>query len=433
MGTDEYWTGITRYVPAQERTYQNMLKDDDVKSPTQMIPLVWTSHRALDLGIKSPYGQYRFVQISLGLIGLFLILWGLHRYLRKDELPWVLLTMGFYFAAPFALTRPMYESLSAPFVLWSALSLTRYRQTSALKEILISTLMISLAFALRPQTGIAALAIPALALVKKDGKGFTAAALLGLVLFILLGIPDWTLRGSWHYSLQAILFYNVEFGASYAQQPWFYYILLTIGLLWGPFWISKHFPATFKKYWDSQLIHWIFIFLILGLHSFFPQKWERFVIPVLPLLILILSDWIKEFWQAGHQKRLWGLLAVNLLFWFPSSFFPAQQNIISLSLHLDQHPEIKTLHRLNNNPQWITEAFIRRQDWRWSEAGSPPESLSCSERLVMNQKDFQSLSMQNLEIDQIFETNFLEKLAYKMNPGKNQRRTPLYLLKAKGC
>lgn len=43
MGTDEYWTGITRYVPAQTQTTRNILSANDVKSSSQILPLLATS------------------------------------------------------------------------------------------------------------------------------------------------------------------------------------------------------------------------------------------------------------------------------------------------------------------------------------------------------------------------------------------------------
>lgn len=434
MGTDEYWTGITRYVPAQEKDYFNMLREDDVKSPTQMIPLVWMADRALDLGITSPYSQYRFVQIGLGLICIAVLFFCLYRYSAREERFWLFIAFTFYGVAPFAFTRPMYESLSAPFVLLSALSLRDYLNTRKINQIWISTLAVSVAFAFRPQAGIAALILPLFLAQKKEYRALTLSTVIGLVCFVLLGIPDHIIRGSWHYSLKAILFYNVKYGASYAQQPWFFYLALSIVLLWVPFWISKKWPAIIRKFWHEQKVLWLSIFLVLALHSFFPQKWERFVIPVLPLMIWIVAQWAQAFWQEGAKIRVSALAALNLILWVPSSFFPAQQNIISMSLYLDENTDVKTLYRLNKNPEWITEAFIRRTDWKWVDVQESPPEMTCDARLVMNQVDYEKMTKtEAYVVEEVFETNALEKFAYKFNPSKNVRRTPLYLLKSSNC
>ena len=133
MGTDEYWTGITRYVPAQEKNLHNMMAADDVKSPTQIMPLLGLSHLALNLGFKAPYAQYRFVQIFVGLFSTLLIGFCLLQFLPKEKYLFVFLSFTFYFAGAFAFTRPMYESMSAPWILLSALCLQHYFKNKNLK------------------------------------------------------------------------------------------------------------------------------------------------------------------------------------------------------------------------------------------------------------------------------------------------------------
>ena len=39
-----------------------------------------------------------------------------------------------------------------------------------------------------------------------------------------------------------------------------------------------------------------------------------------------------------------------------------------MSLFLDQHPEIKKIHRLNETPGWITEAFILHKNFSFIES-----------------------------------------------------------------
>lgn len=433
MGTDEYWTGITRYVPAQEKHLSNMMAADDVKSPTQLMPLLALSHVALQMGFIAPYEQYRFVQIFVGVFSTILLGFCLLYFLPRDKHLFMFLSFSFYFAGAFALTRPMFESMSAPWILLSALSLRHYFKNKELKWVVYSTLSVSAAFMLRPQTGICALGILGFLAAHRNWKAFSIASLTGLACFVLAGIPDIYLREGFHSSLKGILFYNVKYGANYAQQPWFFYIPLLFLMMWGPFWISKKTPDLFRKFWPEHKVLWVYIILLIGLHSFFPQKWERFVIPVLGLMIIILADWLAYFWSLGFKKRISGLAAVNFILWVPATFFPAQKNIIDMSLYLEVHPEIHEMIRFNKNPQWITEAFISRKNWKWNDLQElPTQPLSCDARLVMNLKDFESFRPK-LVVEKIFETNLIEKAAYRLNPEKNLRRTPLILLKEKGC
>ena len=430
MGTDEYWTGITRYVPAQTQNVHNILKSDDVKSPSQILPLLATSHLALNLGITSPYEQYRFVQFFWGFLSIGLLLFCLFYFVPADSRNLSLLVFSLYFSAPFVFTRPMYESLAAPFLLFSALSLKKYLDEKKLLFLLLSVLTVSLSFGFRPQTGIAALGLLGLVFWKGSKKDFFLSSLLGLVLFVAYGFLDLWILGDWHKSLKDILIYNVQFGASYSVQPWHFYITLSLMLFMTPFFISKKWLRVVRETGANQWPFWAYIILILGLHSFFPQKWERFAIPVIPLVLFILIDWIQGF--QVHKVRLFILAAFNLLLLVPASFFPAQTNIIQFSRYLSKTPEIETVLRLNKNPEWITEVFVERPDWKWQETSEMPTTLTCSERVVMNQKDF-SDQTSDFVVEQIFETNWIEKLAYRFNPSKNIRRTPLYLLKNKNC
>jgi len=148
---------------------------------------------------------------------------------------------------------------------------------------------------------------------------------------------------------------------------------------------------------------------------------------------LILSHWIKDFWQRGSKIRISILAAIHLLLLIPASFFPAQKNLIEMSLYLNEQPQITNLYRMNKNPEWITEVFILRKDYQWIEISSLPQELQCSDRVIMNEKDFEALPPSGFVVDQVFQTNLIEKLSYRMNPSKNIRRTPLYLLKSKNC
>lgn len=140
MGTDEYWTGITRYIPAQEKNLQNMMLADDVKSPTQLMPLMGLSHLALQAGFLAPYEQYRFVQIFVGIFSTLLLGFCLLYFVPQEKHLIVFLSFTFYFAGAFAFTRPMFESMSAPWILLSALSLNSYFKQRHLRWVLYSVL-----------------------------------------------------------------------------------------------------------------------------------------------------------------------------------------------------------------------------------------------------------------------------------------------------
>ena len=42
IALDEYWVGMTRYLPAQTAQLSNLIEVGDVKSPYQVLPFFWS-------------------------------------------------------------------------------------------------------------------------------------------------------------------------------------------------------------------------------------------------------------------------------------------------------------------------------------------------------------------------------------------------------
>lgn len=153
MGTDEYWTGITRYIPAQSSQLSTLVGTDDVKSPTQLWPLFVTAQGALKLGIENPFAQYQFVVVVLGLLSFLLVFGSFYAWresLSDLEMRILILLLGFYFAAPFALSRPMFESLAAPWLSWAGIFALKYDRQPKLNFLLFGIVAVTLSFLLRP-------------------------------------------------------------------------------------------------------------------------------------------------------------------------------------------------------------------------------------------------------------------------------------------
>lgn len=440
MATDEYFTGITRYIPAQNSSMMNLVHEDDVKSPLQIMPMHIFAQTALKLGVTHPYWQYRFTLTALALINCLILGWVFRQY-YKDKNPKLQTVMwlmfGFYFVAPFAFTRPMFESLAAPWIALTALYGSRYDQNGKTSDLLKGVLFVSIAFVMRQQVGICALALIALTLFKKKGGDFISASALGLVLFLISGIPDYFLRGAFHHSLRSILEYNVKYGASYATHPISTYPLLIFALCLGPWWIMKYPQGFWQAHIKTYRIEWMLLGFFVVLHSCFPQKWERFLISMVPVLMILMAPLVLKLWNEYPQRkwRFWSLLIFNGVVFVPATFFPPQKNLISMSLYLDQHPEVTTVIRVNNIPEWITDAFIRKPHHQFKEISQDhiDSTLpgSCGDILVVPEFLSEAVDKSQWVLDDTLKVNLIEAIAYKMNPTKNVRRAPLAIFKNK--
>lgn len=440
MALDEYWVGITRYIPAQTSSLKTLVTSDDVKSPLQMLPMHSVAQLVFNLGVESPYVQYRSVIAILAVINFGLLLFAFLKFsevmsLSKAERNLLILLFAFYFGSSFSFTRPMYESISAPWLALTAVWALRYDFFARTKDLVWGVLFASMAFVLRQQLGFCALVFIVLPLMKKNFKHFFIASGVGLVFFIVAGIPDYFLRGQFHFSLLNLTLYNYQHGADYGRKPITFYPLLVVVMTLMPFFIKKYpsevLASSFKKLRTS----WMILFLFVFLHSLFPQKWERFMISVIPILLFLVFPFLRYLQEnfKDHKVRLISLYSLNGLVFFIASFFPPQKNLIEMSRYLNSHSEIKKIHRVNNTPEWITDAFILHKNYDFIE--SNPNLLSqedwkdCSKALVLATRDLpQHQELVNkLRLKAQFSVNLIEQLAYKLNPKNNARRVQLNL------
>lgn len=446
MALDEYWVGIVRYIPAQNSSLQTLVTPDDVKSPLQLMPMHFVAQTALAVGVDSPYWQYRAVIFVLGLISIGLLLFSFLKYLKDEKLDdkstVILLSMiALYFAAPFGLTRPMFEAVAAPWLTLAAVFAIKYDRESQLSDLLWGVSFASMAFALRQQLGICALVFIWLTLIKKNYRHFVWASSLGLLWFVLSGIPDYFLRGQFHFSLLNLTLYNYKHGSEYGNQSVLYYPAVIFVIAFVPFFIAKYPKNFFKEQWAKYRSLYVVIFLFVFLHSLFPNKWERFLVSLLPIFVLILFPYLKYLIDnfSKYKFRLIFLIALNSLLFVLASFFPAQKNLIEMSRYLDQTSQIKKVYRVANTPEWITEAFILNRHFQFVDV--QPQELSgvnwldCSNTVVVGaaQADLLKESVSGLRQINEFNVNLIEQLAFKLNPEKNIRRVQLRLYAGSGC
>jgi hypothetical protein len=442
IATDEYWDGVIRYVPAQRANVQSLIHEDDVKSPLQILPMHWASQAAYKLGIESPFQQYHFVIVFWGLVGFLLSAWAARLLFRRDEellYKISLLLLAFHFGAPGLLTRPMFEALAAPWIALACAFAVLYDRDLKMKPLLAGVFCASMAFTLRQQTGFCALVFVILPLLHRRWTDFFAASAAGLGFFVLSGVPDIFLRGGFHYSLRALADYNFKYGSHYGSQPWHFFFPLIFAAMFVPWLIARYpsgfLPAYFRRYRSLFII----LALFLLLHSMFANKFERFLISMIPVMLFLMTPLLGFFVQnfRRYRWRLGSMGLLNLVLWLPASFFPAQGNIIDLARFMDRHPEYTALISVDNSIEWLPDAFIRAPQFEIKQlTGEQLRTLDpkeCHNLVAVNEKalsaehEFLEANFQRLDH---FTVNAIESVAYKLNAEHNVRRSPITVF---GC
>lgn len=446
MGTDEYWNAMVKYLPAQTAKVTTLVDAEDVKSPLQVLPMFLAAQIAWKINIEHPYDQYRFTIIFLTSLSILIYLLSFHLLTKyknwKNENDSILFIglMTFYFAASFALTRPMFESLGAPWILLSCGFFRKYQTTNNIFSLILSTLAVSMAFVLRQQTGIGALTIPLLLILDKDYRGFLISNLTGIFAFLISGLPDLFLRGEFHQSLVAVTTYNMKHGHEYGNTTiWFYPIMLVM-MSFLPFYFSKKYEKNFiSTNLIQQKFSLVFIFFFVLLHSYFPQKFERFLISIIPLVLVVITPFLGHliYNYKQYKWRLSFLALINLILLFTASFRPSQSNIIQMALYIDRHPEVLKVLNYGKTLEWIPEKFIVKNH-HYQIIDVDDSGLldlnheKCENILVINEYEYKAHpeKFSKFKIKDIFGVNFIEALSYKLNQKNNIRRSPLIVL---GC
>ncbi len=226
---------------------------------------------------------------------------------------------------PFMSVRNLIEFVCIPFIMIAAYYLLRYEDQKKLSFVLFAGLSTGLAFVFRYQVNLFVVGFFIILLIRKDIKAAITLT-IGFVLssFLIQGIADWVAYGYPYASFLSYYLYNSSNAYNYTTGAWYIYIFTLMGVLIPPasFLILFGFLRQWKRW---AIVVWPVLFFLV-FHSIFPNKQERFILPAVPLLIIIgIAGWREfssqsSFWQKHHRlhnilwKWFWVVNCVLLIF-----------------------------------------------------------------------------------------------------------------------
>jgi hypothetical protein len=131
----------------------------------------------------------------------------------------------------------------------------------------------------------------------------------------LQGITDYFIWGHPFVEFKEYVRYNLENARDYFSREWYMYFTVLAGILVPP--ISLFLLFGFFRSWRKYVLLFLPAFVFLAFHSYFPNKQERFILPIMPFVITLgIIGW-HEFVQrsAFWQKRQKLLRACWIFFW----------------------------------------------------------------------------------------------------------------------
>ncbi len=229
------------------------------------------------------------------------------------------LMLSIFWMFPFLSVRNLVEVACIPPLVWATWLALKNENNSFLKYLIIGALL-GIGFNIRFQTILFTGGFGLALLLQKKWLA-TAGTAFGFLLcaVIIQGGGDYIV---WHrpfVEFAEYVKYNIENANNYYTQPWYNYFILIFGMFIPP--ISLFLLFGFFRNARKNILLFLPAFVFLSFHSYFPNKQERFIIPVFPFIIMLgMVGWTEfreqsKYWQR-HQlllKNFW------IFFWILNS------------------------------------------------------------------------------------------------------------------
>jgi hypothetical protein len=272
------------------------------------------------LRIEDPQVQMLFIRLVHASFSLITVVLGFRitKKLYTDKTARLVgLLLAAYWFMPWQSVRNLVEVVCIPFLLMATwLTLNADGKKHRFLQYLLAGFLFGLAFSIRFQTFFFAFGTGlALLIFKKWREGFLlgAGTLTGIIL--TQGGIDFFIWGYPFAEMTEYIRYNIHSARDYIIGPWYNYFLVIVGLLLPP--VSLFLFWGFFRKIKQHLLLFLPALLFLFFHSFFPNKQERFILPLIPYFIILgtigWTDFVarSKFWS--QQKKL--LKGCWIFFW----------------------------------------------------------------------------------------------------------------------
>ena len=263
---------------------------------------------------------------------------------------------------------------------------------------------------------------------------------------------------AWGYPFASFLEYvryNATHGHDYTTGPWYNYMLLVLGALIPP--MSFFLLYGFFRNWRKALLIFLPVIVFFILHSFFPNKQERFIFPVVPLIVVLSivgwEEFVKgsAFWSrhrvALHSLWIW-FWAVNMILLIPFTTYYSKKSRVEAMYTLYAKP-ISGIVMVGGNlgvtqpPMFYAgvypvPTFEINDDTHLAHVKTQLDTESVrpnyavffgEENIDQRVRHIESSLALKFTLERRIESSFLDGVFYRLNPKNNKNQTT-YVFKA---
>lgn len=276
------------------------------------------------LNFTDPQGKMYIVRFLHGALSLLVVYFGYKItlfYSNQKAARFAGLLLAILWLFPFLSVRNLIEFTCVPFLLWGTwILLQNETHKNRMLNGLIAGLILGLAFSMRFQSliYIGGIGLGLLLLGRWKEAILTGAGVV-ITAFLCLATIDIYLWGYPFAELIEYVNYNMHHYGEYIIGPWYQYLLVILGILIPPVSIYLFFGTfyAFIRNWKNTLIIFLPVIIFLVFHSYFPNKQERFILPIIPFIIILgTAGWHHFLGRSSFWKRNARLLKVSMVFFW---------------------------------------------------------------------------------------------------------------------
>lgn len=441
VAMDDYGYGVAQVVPAQNQHNADIIANAGIRSPVPSLVLVSLSRLAWKAGVQDPVSQYRVVLLIVGIFAYCMLSYFARRHFRltgNSRLELIaLFFIGFFWLSPYFFSRPLIESLSATFVTASACLTCGYWINGERRDLVLAIFALMIASMLRFQDGVCFLAILATFVLRRQWRDTGVLVVASGIAFLIPGLIDLGLRGSFYASLVKYFTYNLAESSTYGVTPVYSFVTLFLAISIPPVFWLRYRGMRWRDEYRPLLPTLMFFVIFVAAHSAVPHKEDRFMVPILPVFLICLTP-LAGYIVAGHRIRTAFFMVVNAFLLVITSFTVEQQNTIGMVRYLGKRPDITDVVGIDATLVLYPTAYALRTPAKSTMSvdqfvAHPPSechTLVAVRRSMLPQLPILSTGYRPVAE---FKPGLLEQLIIRINPKHNARRTPIELFEPAGC
>lgn len=351
-------------------------------------------------------------------------------------------TTAILWCMPWLSVRNLVEIFCIPFLLGSTWFYIRKGNSPSIGDIIISGLLMGIAFSVRFQTIFFIGGFGLALLIYKQWRNTIIWSLAVVIAICLTQISDLFVWGKPFVELREYISYNFLHSGEYLSGSFFKYFGVILGMLVPPLSIIALFGFF---YGFKRLLLFLPAFCFLLFHSIFPNKQERFIFPIIPSVIILGFVGCHDFYQKYKEKRgekalkafkICAIISLifNIILLVPVTVHYSKRARVESMVYLSKFQDVKSVLIENTNKDDYKMFPKTYSGYNFSEV---PVTSSNKEAFYSNAENYvppvdfiffdgtQNIEHRTAEIKRLYpeityETtvtpSFIDKLLHKMNP-----------------